>query len=146
MLSDITRDEKDIGGRDDVLRTSIAMDNRSVKPLPARESPASGGVSVVEPGDGLGAQLWIEPGERLAGAAAGSTGRDATPTLAGMVLSSRRQSGEEAAYAGGGTLFCAIVAARVLAWWPEERQEVALALDATTLGDSKRITYPVKRV
>ena len=43
-----------------MLRTSIAMDNRSVKPLAALESPASGGVSVVEPGDGPVTQLWLE--------------------------------------------------------------------------------------
>ena len=110
MLSDITHDEKDIGGRDDVLRTSIAMDNRSVKPLSALESPASGGVSFVEPGDGPVTQLWLEPGERFAGAAAGPVGRDTTPTLARMVLSSRRQGGEEAAHLGGGKLFCALVA------------------------------------
>ncbi|MGZ3609758.1 MAG: hypothetical protein ACXVBU_06805 [Ktedonobacteraceae bacterium] len=110
MLSDITQNEKDIGGRDDLLRTSIAMDNRSVKLLAALESPASGGVSVVEPGNGPGTQLWLESGERFAGAVAGTTGRDAAPALAGMVLSSRRQGGEEAAHLGGGNLFRAVVA------------------------------------
>ena len=49
-----------------------------------------------------------------------------------MVLSSCRQGKEEAAHAGGGNLFRAVVAG-VLAWWPEEWQELALALDATTL-------------
>jgi len=93
-----------------LLRTSIAVDNRSVKPLAARESPSSGGVSLVEPGDGLGAQLWIESGERLACPVAGATGRDAAPALARMVLSSRRQGGEEAAHPGGGNLFRAVVA------------------------------------
>ena len=92
------------------LKMSIAMDNRSVKRLAARESPASGGVSVVEPGDGPVTQLWLESGERVAGAAAGPIGRDPTPALARMVLSSRRQGGEEAAHARGGTLFRAVVA------------------------------------
>ena len=48
--------------------TSIAVDPDRVKSLRALESSASGGVSVVEPGDGLGAQLWLESGERLTGA------------------------------------------------------------------------------
>src|SRR6266487_1831746 len=111
MLTDIRIDhEEDIGGTDDLLRTSIAVDKRSVKPLPALESPASGGLSLVESGNGLGAQLWLESGERLTGPAAGATGRDAAPTLAGMVLSSPRQGREEALHARGGSLFCAVVA------------------------------------
>src|SRR6266571_4559156 len=111
MLPDIMIDhEEDIGGTDDLLRTSIAVDPDRVKPLAALESPASGGLSLVEPGNGLGAQLWLESGERLACPAAGSTGRDAAPTLAGIVLSSPRQSGEEAPHARGGNLFCAVVA------------------------------------
>ena len=64
----------------------------------------------MEPGDGLGAQLWLESGERFTGPAAGTSGRDAAPTLARMVLSSRRQSREEAPHIGGGTLLCAVVA------------------------------------
>src|SRR5207247_1058721 len=102
--------EEEIGGTDDLLRTSIAVDRNRVKPLPALESPPSGGLSFVEPGDGLVAQLWIESGERFAGPAAGSTGRDAAPTVAGMVLSSPRQSREEAPHARGGNLFCTVVA------------------------------------
>ena len=77
-------------------------------------------------------RLWS--GERVARVAAGSIGRDAAATLAGMVLSRPRQSGQEASHVGGGSLFCSIAAALVLAWWPEEHQELALALDATTLG------------
>ena len=93
-----------------MLRTSIAVDPDRVKPLPALESSTSGGLSLVEPGDGLGAQLWIESGERLTGVGAGATGRDAAPALAGMVLCGPRQSGEEAAHARGGKLLCAVVA------------------------------------
>src|SRR6266566_1854630 len=110
MLPDIMIDhEEDIGGTDDLLRTSIAVDPDRVKPLSALESSTSGGFSLVEPGDGLGAQLWLESGERLARPTAGSTGRDTPPTLAGMVLSGPRQSREEAPHAGGGKLLCAVV-------------------------------------
>src|SRR2546421_3852058 len=111
MLPDIMIDhEEDIGGTDDLLRTSIGVDPDRGKPLAALESPASGGLSLVEPGNGLGAQLWLESGERLACPAAGTTGRDAAPTFARMVLSSPRQSGEEAPHARGGHLFCTVVA------------------------------------
>src|SRR2546430_6686308 len=111
MLPDIMIDhEEDIGGTDDLPRTSIAVDPDRVKPLAALESPASGSLSVVEPGDGLSAQLWLESGERFARLAAGTTGRDAAPTFARMVLSSRRQSGEAASHLRGGSLFCAIAA------------------------------------
>jgi hypothetical protein len=144
MLSDITREYEDIGGRHDLFSTSIAVDPDRVKPLAALESPSSWGLSVVEPGDGPGAQLWLKSGERVARLAAGATGRDVAAALAGMVRSGPRQSGQEASHTGGGNLFCAMAAALVLAWWPEERQELALALDATTLG--QRFTVLCVRV
>ena len=135
MLTDITLDHEEISEAEMTCGdTSIAVDPDRVKSLPALESSASGGVSVVEPGDGLGAQVWLESGERLAGPVVGSTGRDAAPTLAGMVLPCPREGREEAPHAGSGKLLCAVVAALVLAWWPQEQQELALALDATTLG------------
>jgi len=92
------------------------MDRERVKPLAACESPPSGGLSLVEPGDGLIAQLWLESAERLAGPAAEPSARDAAPTLAGMVLSSRGQRREETPHAGSGNVLCAVVAALVLAW------------------------------
>ena len=108
------------------------MDRDRVKPFSAFESAPSGGLSFGV-WDGLIAELWIESGERFAGPAAGATGRDAAPTLAGMVLSSPRQSREETPYAGSGNLFAPSLR-WALAWWPEEQQELALAFDATTLG------------
>ena len=63
MLPDIMIDhEEDIGGTDDLLRTSIAVDPDRVKALPALESPTSGSLSFVEPGDGLGATERTEQG------------------------------------------------------------------------------------
>ena len=56
----------------DLLRTSIAMDRDRVKPLAASESPASGGVRLMESGDGASRQLWFESGECLACHVAGT--------------------------------------------------------------------------
>jgi hypothetical protein len=54
MLTDINfSHEEEIGGTDDLLRTSIAMDPDRVKGFAALESPASGSLSLVESGDGL---------------------------------------------------------------------------------------------
>ena len=78
--------------------------------LPHLSRPQAGVLALWQPGDGPVTQLWLESGERVAGAAAGPIGRDPTPALARMVLSSRRQGGEEAAHARGGTLFRAVVA------------------------------------
>src|SRR5712691_1585533 len=99
-----------IGGTYDLLRTSIAVDRERVKTVAAFESSPSQRVGLMESGDGAGTQLWIESGERVAGVAAGSIGRDAAAALAGMVLSRPRQSGQEASHVGGGSLFCSIAA------------------------------------
>src|SRR5215471_5070096 len=78
--------EEEIGGTDDLLRTSIAVDPDRVKPLATCKSSTSRSPGTVEPGDGLVTQLWLESGERVAGPVAGSTGRCIPATLAGMVL------------------------------------------------------------
>src|SRR5260221_7638526 len=108
------------------------MDSNRVKTPAPSQSPTSHRVGSVEPGDGSGTQLRIESGERLARPAPGATGRDAATTVAGVVLSGRRQSRQDPSHVGGGNVFCPLTAALVLAWWPEEHQELALALDATT--------------
>ena len=118
----------------DLLRTSIAVDRGRVKALPSLESPTSSGVSPVESRESAGRQLRPESGERFARHAARTTGRDAPPTITGVVLSRPRQSRQEASHAGSGLLLRTLVAALVLAWWPEQQRELALALDATTLG------------
>src|SRR6516164_5595325 len=111
MLSDITRShETDIGGTDDVLRTRIAVYGDGVKPLSALESSPSGGRSVVESGNSLVAQWWLESGERLARLTPGTPRRDAAPTLTGMGRSGPRESREAAARTGGGKLLCAVLA------------------------------------
>src|SRR5260221_2189359 len=107
--------------------------NRCKTPAPS-QSATSHRVGSVEPGDGSGTQLRIESGERLARPAPGATGSDAATTVAGVVLAGRRQSRQDPSLVGGGNVFCPVTAALVLAWWPEEHQELALALDATTLG------------
>src|SRR6266568_2389999 len=110
MLNDIHHLKKVSEAEDDLLRTSIAMDSDRVKTPTPSQSSTSHGVGSVESGDGPGTQLWIESGERLARPAAGSTGRDAAPALAGVVLSCQRQNGHDASHVGGGRLFCSIAA------------------------------------
>ncbi len=118
----------------DLLRTSIAVDRDRVKLLAPAQSPPGRSVGALEPRAGLDRQLWLESGEHHARPGVGSEGRDGAATLAGMVFSRPRQSGPEAVYAGSGNVLCAVIAALVLAWWPDESHELALALDATTLG------------
>src|SRR5712692_3471834 len=100
MLTDSNHLPEVSEASDDLLRTSIAVDSNRVKTAPAPQSPTSRGVGPVEPGDGLGRQWWLESSERLAGPAAGATGRDAAATLTGMVLSRRRQSRQATPHAG----------------------------------------------
>src|SRR5438270_7094226 len=114
MLTDSNHPNEVSEASDDLLRTSIAVDRERVKPLAPPESPTSDRVGPVEPGDGLGRQLWLESGEHLARPAAGSEGRDAAATLAAMLLSGQRQSWEAAAHFGGRNVFCALAAALVL--------------------------------
>src|SRR5262249_27288314 len=70
----------------------------------------SHGLGAVELRDGAGTQLRIKSGECGARPAAGAEGRDTAATVAGVVLSSGRQSGQEASHAGGGNLFCPVAA------------------------------------
>ena len=109
------------------------MDNRSVKPLPTLESPASGGLSLVEPGDGLGAQLWIESGECLACLLLDQSEETLRQRLREWYYPAADKAGKKRRTLEVEPCFAPLLR-WVLAWWPEERQEVALALDATTLG------------
>src|SRR6266446_2412253 len=110
MLSDRHPLEKLSEASDDLLRTSIAMDHDGVKTPAASQSPPSGRVSPVESGHGSGRQWRLEPGQRLAGAAAGAEGRDGAATATGMVLSSASQSRSAPLQLGRGNVLRALVA------------------------------------
>ena len=87
----------------------------------------------MEPGDGFGSQLWIEPGERFAQPALGQQEETLRQRLREWYYPAQEKSGTHRRTLAVETCFAPLLG-WVLAWWPEEHQELALALDATTLG------------